>query len=58
VVFLASSLADGVTGQVVGVQGGRIFVYRVETTVGVERNPAQGSWSAEEIREAWDRIGR
>ena len=56
-VFLASPLADGITGQVLGVQGGRIFLYRMETTAGVERDPAQGPWTPEGIREAWERIG-
>ena len=58
VVFLASDLATGVTGQVVGVQGGKIFVYRMQTTDGVERDPALGPWSAAEIAEAWERIAR
>jgi NAD(P)-dependent dehydrogenase (short-subunit alcohol dehydrogenase family) len=57
VVFLASPLADGITGQVVGVQGGRIFLYRVETTPGVEREAARGPWTAEEIRDGWEKIG-
>ncbi len=57
-VFLASSLAAGITGQVVGVQGGKIFLYRMETTPGVERDPARGPWSAAEIAEAWGRISR
>jgi NAD(P)-dependent dehydrogenase (short-subunit alcohol dehydrogenase family) len=56
VVFLASDLAADVTGQVVGVQGGKIFLYRVETTEGVERSPASGPWTAAEIKEAWSRI--
>jgi len=55
-VFLASSLADGITGQVLGVQGGRIFLYRMEATGGVEKDPAQGPWTPEEIRAAWGRI--
>jgi NAD(P)-dependent dehydrogenase (short-subunit alcohol dehydrogenase family) len=57
VVFLASPLADGITGQVLGVQGGKIFLYRMETTEGVDKDPALGPWTAEEIRAAWDRIG-
>jgi NAD(P)-dependent dehydrogenase (short-subunit alcohol dehydrogenase family) len=56
VVFLASDLAAGVTGQVLGVQGGKIFLYRMETTAGVEREPERGPWSAAEIAEAWSRI--
>jgi NAD(P)-dependent dehydrogenase (short-subunit alcohol dehydrogenase family) len=57
VVFLASPLADGITGQVLGVQGGKIFLYRMETTEGVDKDPGLGPWTAEEIRGAWDRIG-
>ncbi len=54
VVFLASPLAAVITGQIVGVQGGRVFLYRMETTAGVER---QGEpWTPQEIREAWSRI--
>jgi NAD(P)-dependent dehydrogenase (short-subunit alcohol dehydrogenase family) len=56
VVFLASDLAAGVTGQVVGVQGGRLFLYRVETTDGAEKDPASGPWTAQEIAEAWGKI--
>jgi NAD(P)-dependent dehydrogenase (short-subunit alcohol dehydrogenase family) len=57
VVFLASPLADGITGQVLGVQGGKIFLYRMETTEGADKDPALGPWTADEIRAAWDRIG-
>jgi NAD(P)-dependent dehydrogenase (short-subunit alcohol dehydrogenase family) len=53
VVFLASGLAADVTGQVVGVQGPRVFLYRMETTAGAER---EGGWTAEALREAWGRI--
>jgi NAD(P)-dependent dehydrogenase (short-subunit alcohol dehydrogenase family) len=56
VVFLASDLAADVTGQVVGVQGGKLFLYRVETTDGVERDPGSGPWTAQEIKDAWERI--
>jgi NAD(P)-dependent dehydrogenase (short-subunit alcohol dehydrogenase family) len=56
VVFLASDLAAGVTGQVVGVQGGRLFLYRVETTEGAEKDSASGPWTAQEIAEAWGKI--
>jgi NAD(P)-dependent dehydrogenase (short-subunit alcohol dehydrogenase family) len=56
VVFLASDLAAGITGQVLGVQGGKIFVYRMEASGGVERDAARGPWSAAEIAAAWGRI--
>ncbi len=56
VVFLASDLAADLTGQVVGVQGGRIFLYRMETTEGATKDAEKGLWTAAEIREAWGRI--
>ena len=56
VVFLASDLAQDITGQVVGVQGGKLFLYRVEMTAGVERDAAEGLWTPEEIRAEWGKI--
>ncbi|BDG07716.1 SDR family NAD(P)-dependent oxidoreductase [Anaeromyxobacter paludicola] len=56
VVFLASELARTVTGQVVGVQGGKVFAWRMEATAGVERPPGAGVWTAAELAEAWVRI--
>jgi NAD(P)-dependent dehydrogenase (short-subunit alcohol dehydrogenase family) len=56
VVFLASDLAADLTGQVVGVQGGRIFLYRMETTEGATKDAEKGLWTAAEIKEAWGRI--
>jgi NAD(P)-dependent dehydrogenase (short-subunit alcohol dehydrogenase family) len=56
VVFLASDLAADVTGHVVGVEGGKLFAYRVEMTVGVQRDASAGLWTPEEIRERWGEI--
>jgi NAD(P)-dependent dehydrogenase (short-subunit alcohol dehydrogenase family) len=56
VIFLASDLAADVTGQVVGVQGGKVFLYRMETTEGVTKDPEKGAWTAEELKAAWARI--
>jgi hypothetical protein len=56
VLFLASDLAADVTGQIVGVHGPKIFLYRIEQTEGVEKDPKKGLWSPQEIREAWGRI--
>jgi NAD(P)-dependent dehydrogenase (short-subunit alcohol dehydrogenase family) len=53
VVFLASPLAAEITGQVVGVEGGRIFLYRMETTPGAQRDHP---WTPEEIGKAWKDI--
>jgi NAD(P)-dependent dehydrogenase (short-subunit alcohol dehydrogenase family) len=56
VVFLASDLAADVTGQVVGVEGGKLFLYRVETTEGATKDTADGAWTPQEIKEAWGKI--
>lgn len=53
VVFLASDLAAGLTGQVLGIEGGRIFLYRMETTPGAQRDRP---WSPDEIQAAWREI--
>ncbi len=58
VVFLASALAAEVTGQIVGVEGGRVFLYRMERTQGVSRDAASGPWTAKELAEAWEKISR
>ncbi|HEU4382057.1 MAG TPA: SDR family NAD(P)-dependent oxidoreductase [Anaeromyxobacteraceae bacterium] len=56
VVFLASDLARDVTGQVVGVQGGKLFLYRMEVTSGAEKDPSKALWTPEEIEAAWGKI--
>jgi NAD(P)-dependent dehydrogenase (short-subunit alcohol dehydrogenase family) len=56
VVFLASDLAAELTGQVVGVEGSKLFVYRMEMTPGVQRDAAEGLWTAEDIKERWEEI--
>ncbi|MGE5048180.1 MAG: short-chain dehydrogenase, partial [Deltaproteobacteria bacterium] len=54
--FLASDLAADITGTIVGVQGPKIFVYRMTETEGVTREG--GPWSASEIKERWSEISR
>ncbi len=56
VLFLASDLAADITGQAIGVHGPKLFLYRVEQTQGVEKDPRKGLWTPQEIREAWGRI--
>lgn len=52
--FLASELAADVTGQIVGIEGRRIFLYKVHQTEAVL--PAGAAWTADEIRARWAEI--
>ena len=54
--FLASDLAADITGVVVGVQGPKIFVYKMVEGEGVTREG--GPWSAPEIKERWAEISK
>jgi NAD(P)-dependent dehydrogenase (short-subunit alcohol dehydrogenase family) len=53
--FLASDLATDITGQVVGVQGGKVFLYRMVETEGVTK---PGLWSPQEMKERWAEIAK
>ena len=57
VLFLASDLAADITGQIIGVRGGKLFIYRMEVTEGVDKDPKKGLWTPQEIKEAWSKIG-
>jgi len=54
--FLASDLAADITGLIVGVQGPKVFLYRMTETAGVTREG--GPWSPAEIKERWAEISR
>ncbi len=54
--FLASDLAADITGQVIGVQGPKVFLYRMEQTDGMEKDPKKGLWTPQELRESWSKI--
>jgi NAD(P)-dependent dehydrogenase (short-subunit alcohol dehydrogenase family) len=56
VLFLASDDAAGLTGQVLGVHGPKLFVYRMDQTEGVTKTAGDGVWRPEEIRDAWQQI--
>ncbi len=54
VAFLASDLADKVTGRVFGIHGRRVFEYKMTETAGVEA--PESSWSPEGLQDHWDHI--
>ena len=54
-VFLASDLAADVTGTIVGVQGGKVFLYKMAETEGATK---PGLWTPQEIKERWAEISK
>jgi NAD(P)-dependent dehydrogenase (short-subunit alcohol dehydrogenase family) len=54
--FLASELAADITGTIVGVQGPKIFIYKMVEAEGVTREG--GPWSPAEIKERWAEISK
>ncbi len=54
--FLASDLAADITGQIIGVHGPKVFVYRMTETAGVTKE--SGTWSAAEVKERWAEISK
>lgn len=51
VVYLASTMSSGVTGRVLGVQGRRVFEYRMNGAPGIQRE--EGTWTAKELKHRW-----
>jgi hypothetical protein len=52
--FLASDLAEGITGKIIGVQGTKVFEYRMEVSDGIHK--ISGIWSPQEIKQKWDAV--
>lgn len=53
--FLASDLSRDVTGEVLGVAGGRAYAFKTRESNGAFR---ERPWTAEEIRDAWASVTR
>jgi NAD(P)-dependent dehydrogenase (short-subunit alcohol dehydrogenase family) len=53
--FLASDLAADISGQIVGVQGGKVFLYRMAETEGATKPTL---WTPQEIKERWSEISK
>ncbi len=52
--FLASDLASDITGQVLAVEGPRMYLFKMIQTEAVL--PREGQWTATEIKERWTEI--
>jgi len=56
--FLASALANELSGEVLAVAGTKMSVYRVVESPGVIRDDPRSPWTAEDIARNWDRIAK
>lgn len=56
--FLSSDLAAGVTGNVLGVAGGRISLFKLVESTGRFQEAAGGVWTADEIHEKWNTMSK
>jgi NAD(P)-dependent dehydrogenase (short-subunit alcohol dehydrogenase family) len=56
--FLASRLADDLSGEVLAVAGTKMSVYRVVESAGVLADDPRSPWTAEQIAANWDRISK
>ena len=54
--FLASDLSADITGQIVGVHGPKVFLYKMQESEGVTKQG--GTWSPAELKERWSEISK
>jgi NAD(P)-dependent dehydrogenase (short-subunit alcohol dehydrogenase family) len=55
--FFGSDLSGDATGNVMGIAGGRVSVYKLTESGGRFKDEGGGIWTAEEIREEWGTMG-
>ncbi|MBI5517005.1 MAG: SDR family oxidoreductase [Deltaproteobacteria bacterium] len=58
VLFLASSLSTGLTGEVLSVAGSRVSVLRLQETDGLLAEDPRSPWTAEALRDRWAELVR
>jgi NAD(P)-dependent dehydrogenase (short-subunit alcohol dehydrogenase family) len=56
--FLASDLANEITGNVLGIAGGRISLFKLAESAGRFQEAGGAKWSPEEIREQWKSMAK
>lgn len=56
--FLASDLANEITGNVLGIAGGRISLFKLAESAGRFQEAGGATWSPEEIREQWKSMAK
>ena len=56
VTWLASDLAQGVNGRVFGVQGTKVFEYRMAQSDGLDAVPGGGEWTPDKLAQHLPRI--
>ena len=56
--FLGSDLSGDQTGNVLAVAGGRLSLYKIVESSGRYKESDRGVWTAEEIRDQWNAMGK